>query len=127
MADSLWRAIAGATKRATVVPGLLDVPEDRIKQRTMPLRASVSYGGPTALAFTPYVDAVPASRTVAPLPGAYGSVVAAQDVCARDLACLGVRSQERGPIALLYPGCSRPRVITDLVRAPGTTTWAARR
>ena len=127
MAERLWQAIAGPTKTATVVPGLLDLPEDRVKLRTAPLSASVSYGGATALAYTPFVDAVPASRTVAPLPGAYGSVAAAQDVCARDLACLGVRSQENGPIALLYPGCSKPRVITDLVAAPGSTTWVARR
>ena len=124
MASGIWKGIAGAAKQATVIPGRLGISDDEARASPQPLRASVSYGGPTPLAYTPFYNKVPASQTVAPLPGAFGSVVAAQDVCAADLKCLGVQVQELGGIALLYPGCSAPRVITDVRDAPGTTTWA---
>ena len=124
---SLWKGIAGASKKATVVPGCLDISDSDVKSIPVKLKASVSYGGPTPLAYTPYYNKVPASRTITPVPGAYGGVVAAQDVCAADLKCLGVQVQELGGIALLYPGCSAPKTITDVNDAPGATTWAKRR
>ena len=124
MATLAWKSIAGASKKATVVPGNALGSHEPLPSTSF--RASVSYGGAVPLAFTPFVDKVPASRTVGMLPGVYGSVAAAQDVCAADLACLGIRAQDRGAIALLYPGCSKPQVITDLQSAPGTTTWVKR-
>lgn len=123
MAGLVWQGVAGAGKRATVIPGHLDVGEDEVKSHAVSTKASVSFGGAVPLSFTPYADRVPASRTVGTVYGAYGSVAAAQDVCAADLKCLGVKGAEAGPIALLYPGCAQPRVISDLHSAPGTTTW----
>lgn len=127
VASSQWAAVAGASKKATVVPGNVGLDLDAIKAKKQPWQASVSLAGKDPLAFTPYFDQLPASNTVQPKPGLYGSVAAAQDVCARDLACLGVRSHESGTHALLYPGCSKPKVITDLRGAVGSTTWVASR
>ena len=124
MASSLSEKTAAPFKPASIIPGLLD--DDRVKS-SPPLVGSVSFGGRDPLVYALYRDSTPASKTVSSLPGAYGSVAAAQDVCASDLACLGVRAHDSGPIALLYPGCSRPKTITDLVSAAGTTTWVARR
>ncbi len=123
MASLVWKGIARPSKKATVVPGELGLTDDWAKQAPASFRRSVSYGGPVPLTYIPYANAVPASQTVASLAGVYGSVAAAQDICANDLKCLGVRSQERGTIALLYPGCSKPKMITDMDAAPGTTTW----
>ncbi|KAK9827101.1 hypothetical protein WJX74_006428 [Apatococcus lobatus] len=127
MASIVWQGLAGASKRATVIPGHLEVAEDEIKSHSVPTRASVSFGGAVPLSYTPYADQVPATKTVGMVYGAYGSVAAAQDVCAADLRCLGVKAQDSGPISLLYPGCSAPRVISDLRSAPGTTTWVKQR
>lgn len=126
-ASAQWQSIAGPMKKATVIPGDIKLDPDHLKEQTVSGRAGVSLAGPVALEFMPFVNRAPASNTVHPRPGLYGSVAAAQDVCAKDLRCLGVRSQEGGTTALLYPGCSKPKVITDLVAAMGSTTWVAKR
>lgn len=126
MTDSiaLWRKVAGPTKKVTVISG--DVGVDPDNSQT-PWKAAVSFGSARPTAFVPFVDQAPSNGTTVPRPGLYGSVAAAQDVCAADLACLGVRSHQTGPTTLLYPGISKPKVISDLVAAAGTTTWVTKR